>query len=309
MRRLDGLSVAVGLVAGIAVASTASMLGYSSSQRSPSAHHFAPAARPDDARRPVLAQCIVAALAALPVSGGVIHAHHADYRSAAWNEELRLAPLGIGDGEAPCVFLDVGGHARAVDTQLFLRAHPRCTFHVFEPIPQYVASLRRTFAGRPNVRVHGFGLGSSGRVLHLSRSALRGQATYVMSGGSDTAGGNDTIRAPVEDSAVLLRTIGDARATAVLHVNCEGCEWELFPRLAELGALRHFAVVQYSLHLYGSASVRDRLATLCGWEQELRATHARDRRSVHFGWERWTRRSGESAGRDVSQSTAGDQPS
>lgn len=72
----------------------------------------------------------------------------------------------------------------------------------------------------------------------------------------------------------------------LLHVNCEGCEYELLLRLVETDMLRHISVLQVSFHNYGAKGIGDLLPKYCLIRESLVKSH-NNHSVLPFGWERW----------------------
>ncbi len=105
-----------------------------------------------------------------------------------------------------------------------------------------------------------------------------------------------------ESSALLLRVVDagdelhnylgvDANGRSrqridLLHMNCEGCEWEALTRLVETNMLQHIVVLQVSFHNYGVAGIEDLLPKYCLIREALEQTH-RQVEAIPFAWERW----------------------
>ena len=75
-------------------------------------------------------------------------------------------------------------------------------------------------------------------------------------------------------------------AIDLLHVNCEGCEWEMFDNLIETKVLESIKSIQFSAHYF--SQVPNLLSRYCKLKKTLAMTH----KMVYgqsFGWERWDR--------------------
>ena len=70
----------------------------------------------------------------------------------------------------------------------------------------------------------------------------------------------------------------------LLHVNREGCEWEMFDNLIETKVLESVKSVQFSAHYF--SQVPNLFYRYCKLKEALSKTH----KMVYgqsFGWERW----------------------
>ena len=91
----------------------------------------------------------------------------------------------------------------------------------------------------------------------------------------------------IEWASEEVRRVGGAEAIKLLHVNCEGCEWEMFADLERSGLLATIPIIQMSLHWLPEDTplglMRQRYCTL---RTHLARTHT-PAYAVPFGWERW----------------------
>ena len=73
----------------------------------------------------------------------------------------------------------------------------------------------------------------------------------------------------------------------LLHVNCEGCEWEMLENIIKAGEHKHIRTIQFGSHYF--PQVPGITGRYCRIREELNKTH-----SMVYGqawaWERWDRR-------------------
>ena len=81
-----------------------------------------------------------------------------------------------------------------------------------------------------NVSVENYGLGDSTRTVLLARADLQGQGTFAM---KDTEEGEgEKISLAIREASVVLRNVtAGAETLDLLHVNCEGCEYEMLENI------------------------------------------------------------------------------
>jgi FkbM family methyltransferase len=180
--------------------------------------------------------------------------------------------------------MDVGGNTHARDTERLLKVYDWCMFHVYEPIPEYHASLTKYYSGdqfRKSVRIHPFGIGNTTHQMAVSKRDLAGESTFL---GKNTAG---TIRLYIKSMEDALAQL-EVPQVSLLHMNCEGCEWEVLTSMGEAGMFSRFVYIQFSAHNYGLEGVGVRGIQLCKIREYLSRTHSMHK-GVPFGWERWVR--------------------
>jgi FkbM family methyltransferase len=236
--------------------------------------------------------CMVLVGQNMPISGdGRLHAHHYVAGSGKWNEQIRFEPFQPDFGPASLI-IDVGGNTRAADSKVFYDKY-RPKIHIYEPVMEFFSQLSSRWKGVEGVTLHSAGMGGGNRTIVLSTSSLKGESTFVMEGdvkSSDIPPGSSVLE--IVDAASEVRSILSSTGRSsidLLHLNCEGCEWELMLRLVEEGMLRVFANIQISFHNYAQAGIGVHMPVYCLIREALLKTHS----PVHvvtFGWERWVRR-------------------
>ena len=203
---------------------------------------------------------------------GAMKAHHWDARTAKWNEKERWKPM---DLKAPCTIWYVGANTHGRDGVRLQQDYP-CDIRVFEPVPTFTRALRRNWKDVPRSTIHGYGLGASTRTVRGVH--VVGESTFAM-----------------EDSkqgvTLEIRSVGEVwrefRSPTIdlLHVNCEGCEWELWESLLDGGLAPHIGTIQVGTHWF--PNIVDIERRYCDIESRLKATHEIAFKQA-FGWERWT---------------------
>ena len=81
-----------------------------------------------------------------------------------------------------------------------------------------------------NVSVENYGLGDSTRTVLLARADLQGQGTFAM---KDTEEGpGEKVSLVIREASEVLRNVtAGVEALDLLHVNCEGCEYEMLENI------------------------------------------------------------------------------
>ena len=258
-------------------------------------------------------ECLRAVDAQLPRDEtGALRAHHYNaLQLAKWNERDRFQPLYLSP---PCTIWYVGAHTRGVYGQWLQRRY-QCTMHVFEPVPEYHAELVAAWsaAGLSGSRTHfhAYGLGSQSRTVR--NVSLHGDATHAMEGGvvrawaglankyheADLLAGGGSARTTtlrIRDVRQVLDELSPAAVTAaagkagdaapvidLLHMNCEGCEWEMLETLIQSRLVGRIKTLQIGTHWY--PHLQKLPERYCRIQLALDCTHVMEFRSP-FGWER-----------------------
>jgi len=224
-----------------------------------------------------LSTCLEDLSTNMPINAqGKMKAHHWDARTPKWNEDERWNPLGL---VAPCTIWYIGANTHSRDG-VRLQSDYSCSIDVFEPVPEYASQLQENWAGVPHSTVHPYGLGSSTRTVE--GVALEGESTFTMEGSSEKGGKGGTelsIRSVYE----VWVDLGSPRID-LIHVNCEGCEWEMWEALLEHDLLRQIGTVQVGTHWFPQViDIEERYCTI---EGRMKETHTIAFKQA-FGWERW----------------------
>ena len=119
----------------------------------------------------------------------------------------------------------------------------------------------------------------------LSESDIRGQSTFGMENSEHS---NKSyilqIKKASEEIKAAQKSGGDVH---LLHVNCEGCEWEMLEDIISSGQHTNIRTIQFGSHYF--RQVEDIVARFC----RIRAALSRTHEMVYgqaWGWERWDRR-------------------
>ena len=138
------------------------------------------------------------------------------------------------------------------------------------------------------------------RLVKLSRSALLGQGTFGM---VEKKKENEAyVELDIRDASKIIRKLSEHSGGFVdlLHVNCEGCEWEMLDNIINnnllpsirLNSLTHystntsieFRIVQIGTHYF--PEVEDITSRYCNIKKHLKKTHIMVY-GQSWGWERW----------------------
>lgn len=209
-----------------------------------------------------------------------------------WNQEYRFINMSL-DKESTVVY--VGANIWGGDGKQIMDMF-NCTIHMFEPVPSFFEELTGHWKGYKaelgfDATLYNFGLGSNDRIIHLAPEDLGidgGLGTFGMVDNKE----NQKIPLKIREGAAVLRDIMTSAETGktvtidLLHVNCEGCEWEMFENLIEAGVMKTIRSMQFSSHYFSPSQVPDLLARYCMIRDSLRQTHYMVY-GQSFGWERW----------------------
>jgi FkbM family methyltransferase len=209
-----------------------------------------------------------------------------------------------------CTMLYIGGNVEGADGNIIHSQHG-CRVYILEPVPQFFKKLSTKFARVPGISTHNFGVGNATTLMRLE-GGLRGQGTSYQSATKLSDSNSQLGQLPrqegmtmrilsVEDTLRELSLAG--KFIDLLHVNCEGCEYELLLSLVEQphrltadGTVRsgtsfadQFGTIQFGTHNYPADGVKTIVPQYCAIRHALARTHWMQW-GTPFVWERWLHR-------------------
>jgi FkbM family methyltransferase len=217
------------------------------------------------------------------------HAHHwftASNNRCLWNEDERFKPLPGLPKKSPspptCKIWYVGAHKHGHDGKSFQKQY-NCEIHVFEPHPDFFNVLNAEYKREKieNAHMHDYGFGGSTRTIHNIGS--NGVGSFNMVDGKGKTGKSMKIRAAAEIWKELIP--GDGTLD-LLHLNCEGCEYELMESLIKANLISKIKTIQIGTHKY--KGIQNISSRYCNIVSVLTKTHKADFQQI-FGWDRWER--------------------
>eukprot|EP00090_Calanus_glacialis_P037903 TRINITY_DN6584_c0_g1_i1.p1 TRINITY_DN6584_c0_g1~~TRINITY_DN6584_c0_g1_i1.p1 ORF type:complete len:306 (+),score=88.52 TRINITY_DN6584_c0_g1_i1:173-1090(+) len=213
---------------------------------------------------------------------GQMAVHHWIAATGLWNEQHRFTNLSLTKAST---VVYVGANNNGADGKQIMDLF-NCTIHLFEPVPAFFKELEgiwdkyKTDLGF-DATLYNQGLGSNDRTVFLASADLDGQSTFGMKENEESK----EIPLQIKEAANVFKNITAKAGTIdLMHVNCEGCEWEMFDNLIETRVLETVRSIQFSSHYF--SQVPNLVARYCKIKEYLKKTH----RMVYgqsFGWERW----------------------
>ena len=220
-------------------------------------------------------------------SEGKIKAHHWDAQTGKWNENDRWLPMSLPLSDQGIVMY-IGGNERGEDGKQLLRLFPSIQLYVYEPVPSFVQTLRQQSEFHSSI-IKSIGLGSSNRIVYLPMSEMLGQSTFVMASSEENTSHFSVeihIRSAAEEILELLHQY-QIHSIDLVHMNCEGCEWEFMESITQANLWRNISLFQLSTHYYPShVPVNEFRGRYCTQHMALLETHDLCF-GPPFGWQRW----------------------
>ena len=134
--------------------------------------------------------------------------------------------------------------------------------------------------------VHKYGLGDSTKTIFLSEADIKGQGTFAM---KDTmAEAAMMYKLNIIEAAVAFNNVTRGSADLdLLHVNCEGCEYEMLENIIKSGLHWRIKIIQFGTHFF--PEVPRLTERYCAIRSELSKSHKMVYGTA-FAWERWDRK-------------------
>ena len=186
----------------------------------------------------------------------------------------------------------VGGNIHGEDGLILHSKYPLSKIHIYEPVPSFfdeLVSYWKIQQQGNNVRVafHEYGLGMHNKTLFIDTADLDGQGTFIM----DADISHGLIKLQIIDAASEIDGIFATEGPVfLLHMNCEGCEWEFFNSAFQSNRISQIPTIQFSLHYLPLDRSADEIGLhYCRIHETLSQTHSLDF-GVPFAWQRWTKK-------------------
>jgi len=217
------------------------------------------------------------------VDTGLIVHHHYKAQTGKWIEKQRFEKLNFNNG----LIIYIGGNVQAGDAPTLMNLCPNCKLHIFEPIPQFNEQLEKKYkelaeTNNWDVTVHKFGLGATNRIIKLPASAIQGVRTDTMAAGSETKDGEQYVELPIKTVEEALKDLDGE--IDLIHMNCEGCEWEVFENIIDNNIDNRIKQIQWSAHF--SEFVENITKRYCNILEVFKKTRTKVY-GQSWSWERW----------------------
>jgi FkbM family methyltransferase len=200
----------------------------------------------------------------------------------------------VFDPGDPILF--IGGNT-GEDLKYLLQKIPGVTVYIFEPLELYANYLKETYKDNPLVRVFNVGMGSGDGSACFGVDGQNGDATMqikdtfsavsdvsAVSGAGSGASGNIECAKVVNASRFVLEDLSSPTGRFAVHMNCEGCEYDVLDSWVGSGVIRLISSLQFASHaVEWVPDVKDRY---CRLRDTLAHTHDIDF-SEAWCWERW----------------------
>ncbi|CAF3904236.1 unnamed protein product [Rotaria sordida] len=225
--------------------------------------------------------------------------------SLYWNEEDRFKPFNnLMSSRNECQILYCGAHEAGTDGLEFIKQYENCHVWFLEPVAQFYDKLihsRRILRQLETVKHHMYNIGLSNKneLIDLTWKDIRKSQALTLVGkheNKNDIGNNLKYKLILRDVAeilfefhILLKIsnsiiIGELN---LLHINCEGCEYDVIERLIKKNLTKYIRIIQFGSHR--PLSIRSSInRRYCCLQQMLSMTHHLEF-GIPWAWERWLR--------------------
>ena len=174
------------------------------------------------------------------------------------------------DLDSDSLVIDLGGYAGQWASDIYARYN--CRVLVFEPVKSFAEKIDERFRKNPKVEVFCQALGSNRRQELIALSA-DGSSVYRNSCKNESIQFEDV---------VTFFTDHNIEEVDLMKINVEGGEYELLPRLFEVGLIHKIKRIQVQFHDF----VPDALTEMNSIREKLSLTHYPTYK-FDFVWDNW----------------------
>ena len=154
-------------------------------------------------------------------------------------------------------------------------------------MPTFYNKLVHNWAkDKDKMTTHNYGLADKEYTFDVPKDALKNsQATFIEDFKSGNFDKNNVETSMIKTFDYAIQDAGGEKPT-LIHMNCEGCEWDLLPGAIDSGFIDGIQVLQLGFHNYGEVGLGQRAIQYCKIRKELSKTYMLDF-AVPFAWEQW----------------------
>ncbi|CAF3774630.1 unnamed protein product [Rotaria sp. Silwood1] len=225
--------------------------------------------------------------------------------SVYWNQDDRLKPFtNLISSKNECQILYCGAHEAGTDGLEFLRKYEYCNVWFLEPVIQFYDKLihsneilKQLKTGKHHM--YHIGLSNKNDLIDVTWQDIKESQALTLIGKQENKqniGNNQKYKLILRDIAEilfefhLLSTTSNGIITGelnLLHLNCEGCEYDVIERLVKTNLIKYIRIIQLGSHRPAAihTTVNQRY---CCLQQMLSMTHHLQF-GVPWAWERWLR--------------------
>lgn len=220
-----------------------------------------------------------------------------------WNSDDRFRPFGMSEVSS-CSIIYCGANVAGFDGMYFAKVYPSCRIWFLEPVftffQQFIHSrdwIQLMASNRSNLyEAHSYGLSGSSMMIDIDYGKInKGQGLSLVDKqmNINMHRGYKLVVRDVAEVLFELKILRESNVQSnpingqltVLHVNCEGCEYDVLERLVDANLIKYIRYVQFGSHR--PLSIQSTIAErYCSLQKKLSKTHRMDY-GLPWAWERW----------------------
>ncbi|ESO82458.1 hypothetical protein LOTGIDRAFT_236957 [Lottia gigantea] len=178
------------------------------------------------------------------------------------------------------LMIEIGGY-KGVDVDRLRSKGIRPKYIMLEPVPLFFDLLVKKFKKDDKITVLNFGLGCEDKILTIP---IQTDATSLFR--QEIQKGTETTEIKIRKSIDFFDEVGVTKKNVdLLHINCEGCEFELLEDLISTGYIKYFNHIQFQFHMH-LPQIHKEECRYCQIMQLLRRTHTPMFQYRHT-WQAW----------------------
>ncbi|CAF1068600.1 unnamed protein product [Rotaria sordida] len=225
--------------------------------------------------------------------------------SLYWNDDDRFKPfINLMSSRNECQILYCGANEGGTDGLEFIRKYEDCHVWFLEPVTQFYDKLIHSHSILQELKtgkhhMYNIGLSNKNDLIDITWQDIRESQALTLVGVHEKMkdiGNELKYKLILRDVAEILFEFHILSKTNnnivtgelnLLHVNCEGCEYDVIERLIKKNLIKYIRIIQFGSHR--PSAIRSSISQIyCCLQQMLSTTH-----HLQFGipwaWERWLR--------------------
>jgi hypothetical protein len=220
-----------------------------------------------------------------------------------WNEDERFRPFNM-TGIGSCSIIYCGVNVAGTDGIRFAKTYPGCRVWFLEPVSTFYQQFIHSsdwnllMAGKSShlYEAHSYGLSNQSMMIHVTDDSINeGQGLSLIDRqmNINMYQGYKLVVRDVAEVLFELKILKQSNSQSnpiggqltVLHINCEGCEYDVLEWLVHTSLIKYIRYVQFGSHrpLSIQLTIAERY---CSLQEKLNKTH-RMEYGIPWAWERW----------------------
>jgi hypothetical protein len=220
-----------------------------------------------------------------------------------WNENQRFRQFNFTEVKI-CSIIYCGANTDGTDGMRFAREYSSCYIWFLEPVLSFYEQFIHSSSWKSLVNsnasglynAYPYGLANRSAFIDVAESRFSEGQSFSIIRKQQMVSSHERHKLVIQDVSEILLELKilkqvDSNLNAVngeltlMHMNCEGCEYEVLERLIDTHLIKHVRYLQFGTHrpLPIQSTIAERY---CSLQEKLSNTHMREF-GIPWGWERW----------------------